>query len=97
MTMVDMTFHRQYHNVILLADLGCELLEPGFKPIYQKELSPIARAKYKVIVYHRNSGLCASVSFQQKSSRLVPGTDNVSGTFSESLPVLPGAVRGISK
>ena len=61
MTMVDMTFHRQYHNVILLADLGCELLEPGFKPIYQKELSPIARAKYKVIVYHRNSGLCASV------------------------------------
>jgi hypothetical protein len=50
-----------------------------------------------VIVYHRNSGLCASVSFQQKSSRLVPGTDNVSGTFPESLPVLPGAVRGISR
>jgi len=61
MTMVDMTFHRQYHNVVLLADLGCELLEPGFKPIYQKELSPIARAKHKVIIYHRNSGLCASV------------------------------------
>ena len=54
MTMVDMTFHRQYHNVILLADLGCELLEPGFKPIYQKELSPIAWAKHKVIIYHNS-------------------------------------------
>jgi hypothetical protein len=61
MTMVDMTFHRQYHNVILLADLGCELLEPGFKPIYQKELSPIAWAKHKVIIYHRNGCFCASV------------------------------------
>ena len=97
MAMVYMTFYCQYHNVVLLTNLSYKFLETSFKPIYQKELSPIARAKYKVIVYHRNSGLCASVSFQQKSSRLVPGTDNVSGTFPESLPVLPGAVRGISR
>ena len=61
MTIVNMTFHCQYHNVVLLTDLGYKLLESSLKPSYKKQFSPIAWAKYKVIIYHRNGGFGASV------------------------------------